>query len=562
MDDDSAPYQLEAAIDAHIANCITPERVSQRAALFKDTFAYVGAVGQGGEGTVVKVLQKTTGKLFAVKRVEQKTDPQSGRPVAHQEVRILALLNLVGDGPGKNTIVGVPADFWFPCHPSGQQSLVMEYAPLGSLQDFINNRTLVAYYHKERYTRVLHEGFYRHIYAQLLAGLAFLHYGYGTDTYDPVKRLPKGRRPVLHRDIKPQNILVLPAPDGVHQELVIVKLADFGGALHVGTHDPTDLYCFTPGYIAPEYYKEGLSRHEANILSDVFALGATMHWAIFGRHPWVTNNGHMLFRRKHARDICHQGGTHFTAEFDASINDALAPARLRRVSVQILECLERNHEEHIRTFLAWYEEVGVPRLESERAQQAARDAASRAHARQRSRERREERLREEASLIPQRALQLTGGYILRQAAQHPLRFRCHNPLCRFQDQPNAHYHVRCADPACPDATVGLHHHSPARQLTDQVEAHYQQVLREELRRRADEQEAAQLQQQENEGEHDPVPQQRVARRAGVRLAAAPAQTEADQVAQGRARWDLFVQTARTEAEADDVEGEDSLMDVA
>ncbi|MEU7676793.1 serine/threonine-protein kinase [Micromonospora taraxaci] len=83
---------------------------------------------------------------------------------------------------------------------------------------------------------------------------------------------------VLHRDIKPQNVLV--AHDGR------VMLTDFG----LATFDGGDGVMTRPGmvfgspqYVAPERAAEGVS----TIAADLWSLGATLHAAVEGRSPYA-----------------------------------------------------------------------------------------------------------------------------------------------------------------------------------------------------------------------------------------------------------------------------------
>jgi serine/threonine protein kinase len=81
---------------------------------------------------------------------------------------------------------------------------------------------------------------------------------------------------IVHRDVKPSNILV--APDGQ------VKLSDFGiaRAQADASLTQTGLVTGSPAYLAPEV----ASGQQATAASDVWSLGATMYHALSGRPPY------------------------------------------------------------------------------------------------------------------------------------------------------------------------------------------------------------------------------------------------------------------------------------
>lgn len=103
------------------------------------------------------------------------------------------------------------------------------------------------------------------------------------------------RRGVLHRDIKPQNILV--EPDSWR-----IKLIDFGCASRVGEgEDPAAVGLHgTLEYIAPE--QTGRTAHPADQRADLYSIGITLYELLTGSLPFASSDpnelvhGHLALR--------------------------------------------------------------------------------------------------------------------------------------------------------------------------------------------------------------------------------------------------------------------------
>jgi len=204
-------------------------------ALLGDSLELVEEIGRGGMGTVWKARHLRLGRTVAVKFLapELAAQPDFERRL-EREARALALLSHPG-------IVGV--------HDYGREDglgyIVMEYvegAPLSSAIPLPLDRAVV-------------------VARQVLEALAYAH-----------------GRGVVHRDVKPENILLGAAG--------AVKVTDFGIARLVsGDADPgitaVGRVVGTPRYLAPE----ALAGAAPDPRMDVYAVGIVLREMVAGPEP-------------------------------------------------------------------------------------------------------------------------------------------------------------------------------------------------------------------------------------------------------------------------------------
>ncbi|SJX66583.1 related to APG1-essential for autophagocytosis [Sporisorium reilianum f. sp. reilianum] len=127
----------------------------------------------------------------------------------------------------------------------------------------------------------LNETIVRSILTQLAAALEFMR-----------------ARDIVHRDIKPQNLLLQP-PDaaflalGNPREIPQMKVADFGFARHLSVNTLAETLCGSPLYMAPEILR--FEKYDAK--ADLWSVGAVLFEMTVGKPPFKAANHVELLKR-------------------------------------------------------------------------------------------------------------------------------------------------------------------------------------------------------------------------------------------------------------------------
>ncbi|OAY63883.1 putative leucine-rich repeat receptor-like protein kinase [Ananas comosus] len=203
-----------------------------------NNFSEANEIGNGGYGKVYRGTL-SNGQLIAVKRAEQGS--MQGESEFKTEIELLSRVhhkNLV-------SLVGF-------CFDQGEQMLVYEHVPNGTLKESLSGKSGVRLDWKRRLRVALGAA----------RGLTYLH-----ELANP---------PIVHRDIKSSNILL-------HEHLN-AKVSDFGLSKSLGDdargHITTQVKG-TMGYLDPEYYMT----QQLTEKSDVYSFGVLLLEIITAKKP-------------------------------------------------------------------------------------------------------------------------------------------------------------------------------------------------------------------------------------------------------------------------------------
>ena len=102
---------------------------------------------------------------------------------------------------------------------------------------------------------------------------------------------------VVHRDLKPGNILLNSSEQGVYD----VRIADFGLSQTVDNGQLLKDRCGTPTYIAPEI----LRNIPYSFKADIFSIGSIMYNIVTRRFLFEDTNENKIIKLNHDCNILH-----------------------------------------------------------------------------------------------------------------------------------------------------------------------------------------------------------------------------------------------------------------
>lgn len=199
-------------------------------------------LGEGASGVVYRAYDPVMDRDVAIKsaKIESLTEDQVKEVIAdfHHEAKIA----------GKYAHENIVAIYDVISHDN-MDHIVMECVPGRSVQDYM----------KATGPLDLEEALL--VIYKCCVGLAYIHY-----------------HGVIHRDIKPGNIMYHPAQG-------IAKLMDFSVAHNI--EDPPVRDTGTIAYMAPEHFDPD---RKISMLTDIFAVGSTMYRILSGKYPFTREN--------------------------------------------------------------------------------------------------------------------------------------------------------------------------------------------------------------------------------------------------------------------------------
>jgi len=259
-------------------------------------YLIVDSIGQGGMGQVFKAVHGVLGRVVAIKVLPRHKSTPEAIANFQNEIRALAMLD------HDNLVRAVDAG-----HDGNVYFLVTEYVPGSDLRKLVRREGPLG---MQRAAAIIY---------QVARGLHHAH-----------------SQGLIHRDVKPGNVLV--TPEG------LAKLSDLGlaGPLDEAEKDPRfGKIVGTADYVSPDHV---LAPWNPTPLWDIYSLGCTLYYAVTGKVPFPGGTtadkarAHCELRPLDPRRL----NPHLTTEFVDIMADMMAkdPALRIQSAAEVMRRLE------------------------------------------------------------------------------------------------------------------------------------------------------------------------------------------------------------------------------
>lgn len=219
--------------------------------IIAERYTVIRELGRGGMGVVLLATDRLTGETVALKQILVSDEDLSfNERDSHSEVRLSLTMEFRTVSSLRHPHIISVLDYGFDA--LGKPFYTMPYlADASTIIDFSKDGDA------DDKVRLL---------KQLLEAIAYLHH-----------------RGILHRDIKPDNVLVT--------EDTTIRVMDFGLArsqadIAKSSHDPARNIVGTLAFMSPELFQG----KKPSVRSDLYAIGIMAYQLFVGRHPFHVKN--------------------------------------------------------------------------------------------------------------------------------------------------------------------------------------------------------------------------------------------------------------------------------
>uniref|UniRef100_A0A8C1SEP8 Serine/threonine-protein kinase 33 n=1 Tax=Cyprinus carpio TaxID=7962 RepID=A0A8C1SEP8_CYPCA len=215
-------------------------------------YSFGRKLGQGNFGVVCEATHIETQRKWAIKKVNKEKAGTSGVKHLEREVSIMKQVK-------HEHIIHLEEVFETP----KRMYLVTELCEGGDLKDLLQKNK----HFTEEETR--------HIIKSLSEAIVYLH-----------------KKDIVHRDLKLENILVKSCHQGNDNDMVNIKVTDFGLSVQkggVGSENMLQATCGTPIYMAPEV----VNGHQYSQQCDLWSIGVIMY-ILCGEPPFISSSKERL----------------------------------------------------------------------------------------------------------------------------------------------------------------------------------------------------------------------------------------------------------------------------